>query len=148
MNKEWTSISRNKSTIKDLTLSRKIQFQRCLQELGESTLIVCAENETAEVVKEWIQGNQPILSLSNWFSTNIKYSNILFTWSNFKIGSTRSLNLDLKIQTILQELTRDVCKITILVEDGEEAHALEWQSKSAALFPNTIQTSTYVATDD
>jgi hypothetical protein len=145
-NKEWTCISRYKSTLKDVTLSRKIQFQSCLKELSDSILIVCAEDETMDVVKEWT--DKPVLSLNNWFSTDTKYSNIVFTWSNFKIGSTRSQNVDLKVQTILQELANDICKITVLVEEGEEPYALEWQSKTAVLFPNTIQTSAYVATYD
>ena len=145
-NKEWTCISRYKSTLKDITLSRKIQFQQCLEELGESTLIVCAEDETMNVVKAWT--NQPIISLSTWsWYTKQKYSNILFTWSNFKIGATRSFQLNSKVHTILQELTDEICKIVVLVEEGEEAAALEWQSKIATLFPNTIQTSAYIATE-
>jgi hypothetical protein len=154
---EWTCISKNNRFIKNITLNKKIQFQKCVNEfnlINKSTiLVVCAEDETAQIISEWVDElfvSNPIsfniISLSTWTQcnfTNIKYTHILFTWSNFRIGSTKSLNIQNKVQSIIQEFSANTCLITVLVEEGGEQEAIDWQSMTAALYPNTIQSSTY-----
>jgi len=145
--KDWTSITKQKSALRDRVLSRQTHLQNCVKEIESDPraqiLVVCAEAQTMDICRTWVRGPD-FVSLQTWdFDKARTYTHIVFTFSNFRIGTSRSPSLGAKALTLIQTHSAPNCDVVLLVETGEETEALAWQSATANLFANTTQTSTY-----
>jgi len=149
--KEWTSLTKKRTLVfPNLVLSKQTQLEKCIQDCesvpDSNILIVCAEDQTMAACQSWAPKSVTLISFSTWeFDQTLKdtYTHIIFTWSNFRIGSTASKFVSAKAHTLVQNVARERCTILLLTESGEEALAMDWQSQIANLFPNTTQLSTY-----